>query len=75
MLNYKSIAESRTEELSEINFSTKECEELKNLIIKHLLGGLEKEDYKNKMNKNFENLIKEIEKNFTFLELIKHTNF
>jgi DNA primase len=63
MLNYKSIAESRTEELSEINFSTKECEELKNLIIKHLLGGLEKEDYKNKMNKNFENLIKEIEKN------------
>ena len=63
MLNYKSIAESRTEELSEINFSTKECEELKNLIIRHLLGGLEKEDYKNKMNKNFENLIKEIEKN------------
>jgi len=63
MLNYKSIAESRTEELSEINFSSEECEELKNLIIKHLLGGLEKEDYKNKMNKNFENLIKEIEKN------------
>ena len=63
MLNYKSIAESRTEELSEINFSSEECEELKNLIIKHLLGGLEKEDYKNKINKNFENLIKEIEKN------------
>ena len=63
MLNYKSIAESRTEELSEINFSSEECEELKNLIIKHLLGGLGKEDYKNTMNKNFENLIKEIEKN------------
>ena len=63
MLNYKSIAESRTEELSEINFSTAESEELKNLIIKYLSGGLEKEDYKNKINKNFENLIKEIEKN------------
>jgi len=63
MLNYKSIAESRTEELSEINFSTGESEELKNLIIKYLSGGLEKEDYKNKINKNFENLIKEIEKN------------
>jgi DNA primase len=63
MLNYKSIAESRIEELSEVNFSSKECNNLKNSIINLLSKKIDDDEFKNNIKSNFKNLIDEINKN------------
>ena len=63
MMNYKSIAESRIEELSEVNFSSKECNDLKDSIINLFSKKIDDNEFKNNIKSNFENLINEINKN------------
>ena len=63
MMNYNSIAESRIEELSEINFSSKECNDLKDSIINLFSKKIDDNEFKNNIKSNFENLINEINKN------------
>ena len=63
MLNYKSIAESRIEELSEVNFSSKECNDLKNSIINLFSKKIDDDEFKDNIKSNFEHLINEINKN------------
>ena len=63
MLNYKLIAESRIEELSEVKFSSKECNDLKNSIINLFSKKIDDNEFKSNIKSNFENLINEINKN------------
>ncbi len=74
MLNYKLTAESKIEELSEINFSSLELNKLKNFILKLFTEDLDEKEFKNKVRENFINLTIEIEKNSSLKDIMIKKN-
>jgi|TARA_B100001093_G_scaffold223765_1_gene214445 DNA primase len=70
MLNHTDAAQSKIEELSEINFSTEDCNDLKNLILKYYSDEVDSSNIKAKATDQFKNLIKSIEKNSNLKNII-----
>ena len=63
MLNYPSVAKSKLDELSRLTFSSDDYNKLKNVLIKLITSNTNEEQIKIEINKNFRNLVKEVEKN------------
>ena len=70
MLNYPSVAKSKLDELSRLTFSSDDYNKLKNVLIKLITSNTNEEQIKIEINKNFGNLVKEVEKNSTLQTII-----
>ena len=70
MLNYPSVAKSKLDELSRLTFSSDDYNKLKNVLIKLITSNTNEEQIKIEINKNFRNLVKEVEKNSTLQTII-----
>ncbi len=70
MLNYPSVAKSKLDELSRLTFSSDDYNKLKNVLIKLITSNTNEEQIKIEINKNFGNLVKEVEKNSTLKTII-----
>ena len=70
MLNYPSVAKSKLDELSRLTFSSDDYNKLKNVLIKLIASNTNEEQIKIEINKNFGNLVKEVEKNSTLQTII-----
>ncbi len=70
MLNYPSVAMSKLDELSRLTFSSDDYNKLKNVLIKLITSNTNEEQIKIEINKNFGNLVKEVEKNSTLKTII-----
>ena len=70
MLNHAEAAQSKIEELSEINFSTIDCNALKDLILKYYSDEVDNNKIKIKATDQFQNLVKSIENNSTLKNII-----
>ena len=69
MINYPNIASKKIEDLNEVVFVSKKNESLKKLIISLILENNNKEEILFKINKDYENLIKEI-KDISSIQII-----
>ena len=69
LLNYPSTAQKKIEEISEIKMSSNEKEDLK-IEILNLLSTKQDLEIKSKLEEKFSNLIKDIEKNFSFKNIL-----
>ena len=74
MLNYLDIASKKIEEISEVVFFSKQNENLKKSIIASLSQGDNKETVFLKINKDFKNLIEEIQENTSIQIIVKIKN-
>ena len=63
VINYLNIAAKKLEELSEIIFETKECEDLKSIITKQISEGKEKLEISDEIKKKYQNIINLINDN------------
>ena len=70
IINYPNTAQAKIEELSEINFSLKNNSELKKELLSHLSENLDVLKLKEIINKNFNSLIEEVEKNSNLKEIM-----
>ena len=73
LLNYPSTAQKKIEEISEIKMSSYEKEDLK-IEILNLLSTKQDLEIKSKLEEKFSNLIKDIEKNFSFKNILSKKN-
>jgi DNA primase len=74
ILNYLEIASKKIEELSNIKFLSEKNESLKNVIITYAAEGNDKETFSEKINKNYDKIITEINENSNIQIIIKNKN-
>ncbi len=70
LLNYPNATKSKLNELSGLTFSSDNYNNLKNVLIKLITSNMDKDQIKIEIKKNFENLVKEIEKSSTLHTII-----
>ena len=75
MLNHAEAAQSKIEELSEINFSTIDCNALKDLILKYYSDEVDNNKIKIKATDQFQNLVKSIENNSNLKNIINKKDY
>ena len=73
LINYPSAAQTKIEEISEIKMSSNEKEDLKIKIL-NLLSTMKDQEIKSKLDAKFSNLIIDIEKYFSFKNVINKKN-
>ena len=74
ILNYLEIASKKLEDLSEIDFLSEKNESLKKEVTTHLIEGNDKEEINEKINTNYEKIIREINENSNIQIIIKNKN-
>ncbi len=74
LMNYFEIAEKKIEQISELEFLSKKNEDMKNIIIKMLSAGEDKNKLEFKNNNEFKNLIEEIKENSNIQLIIQNKN-
>ncbi len=70
LLNYPNATKSKLNELSGLTFSSDNYNNFKNVVIKLITSNMDKDQIKIEIKKNFENLVKEIEKSSTLHTII-----
>ena len=74
ILNYLEIASKKLENLSELDFIIEKNERLKKEIISFLIEGNNKKEINEKINTNYDKIIKEINENSNIQMIIKNKN-
>ena len=74
ILNYLEIAAKKIEDLSEIEFLAEKNESLKKEITDYLIEGNDKEVINEKINTNYNKIVREINENSNIQIIIKNKN-